>query len=103
MAARRRSTLVFFGIIFLLFIFGSSLLGFYTEWLWFQSLGYASVFLRLLNFKFMLVLVMGVVSGLIFYVNGRVLFRLAHQTASAGPASFLSIFPSGWKNNCSVF
>ena len=88
MAARRRSTLIFFGIIFLLFIFGSSLLGFYTEWLWFQSLGYAPVFLRLLNFKFMLALVMGVVSGLIFYVNGRVLFRLAHQTVPAGPRQF---------------
>jgi hypothetical protein len=93
MAVRRRSTLVFFGIILLLFIFGSSLLGFYTEWLWFQSLGYASVFLRLLNFKFMLVLVMGVVSGLIFYVNGQVLFRLAHQTASAAPSQFPFTIP----------
>jgi uncharacterized protein len=88
MAVRRRSTLIFFGIIFLLFIFGSSLLGFYTEWLWFQSLGYAAVFLRLLNFKFTLALVMGLVSGLIFYVNGRILFRLAHQTAPAVPSQF---------------
>ncbi len=93
MAARKRSTLIFFGIIFLLFVFGSSLLGFYTEWLWFQSLGYASVFLRLLNFKFMLALVMGVVSGLIFYANGRVLFRLAHQTVSAGPRQFPFTIP----------
>ena len=88
MAVRRRSTLIFFGIIFLLFVFGSSLLGFYTEWLWFQSLGYAAVFLRLLNFKFTLALVMGLVSGLIFYINGRILFRLAHQTAPAGPSQF---------------
>jgi uncharacterized protein len=88
MAVRRRSTLIFFGIIFLLFVFGSSLLGFYTEWLWFQSLGYAPVFLRLLNFKFMLALVMGVVSGLIFYVNGRILFRLAHQTAPTASRQF---------------
>ena len=88
MAVRRRSTLIFFGIIFLFFIFGSSLLGFYTEWLWFQSLGYAAVFLRLLNFKFTLALVMGLVSGLIFYINGRILFRLAHQTAPAGPSQF---------------
>ncbi len=88
MAVRKRSTLIFFGIIFLLFIFGSSLLGFYTEWLWFQSLGYAAVFLRLLNFKFTLALVMGLVSGLIFYINGRILFRLAHQTAPAAPSQF---------------
>jgi uncharacterized membrane protein (UPF0182 family) len=88
MPARRRSALIFFGILFLLFVFGSSLLGFYTEWLWFQSLGYAPVFLRLLNFKFMLALVMGVVSGLIFYANGRILFRLAHQTAPAGSRQF---------------
>ena len=80
-------------IILLFFIFGSSLLGFYTEWLWFQSLGYAPVFLRLLNFKFMLALVMGVVSGLIFYVNGRVLFRLAHQTSPAGPRQFPFTIP----------
>ncbi|RPH90214.1 MAG: hypothetical protein EHM75_00960, partial [Desulfobacteraceae bacterium] len=88
MAAHKRTTLIFFGVLFLLFVFGSSLLGFYTEWLWFQSLGYAPVFLRLLNFKFTPALVMGLVSGLIFYINGRILFHLAHQPAPANARQF---------------
>ncbi|MBI5586559.1 MAG: UPF0182 family protein [Deltaproteobacteria bacterium] len=88
MAARRRSVYIIVALLIFLFIFGSSLLGFYTEWLWFTSLGYAPVFLRLLNYKFMLALVMGLASGIIFYVNGRILFRLAHQTAPTGRVQF---------------
>ena len=88
MAARRRPTYLIFIVLFLLFIFGSSLLGFYTEWLWFKSLGYASVFLRLLNYKFMLAVVVGLASGILFYINGRILFRLAHQTPPPGPVRF---------------
>ena len=88
MAASRRPTFIFIAILIFLFVFGSSLLGFYTEWLWFKSLGYASVFLRLLNYKFMLALVLGLSSGILFYLNGRLLFRLARQTPPAGPVRF---------------
>jgi hypothetical protein len=88
MAAKRRPAYIIIALLIFLFVFGSSLLGFYTEWLWFASLGYAPVFLRLLNYKFMLAVVMGLVSGILFYVNGRVLFRLAHQTSPSAPVQF---------------
>jgi len=74
--------------LFLLFVLGSSLLGFYTEWLWFQSLTYTSVFLRLLNYKFILGLSLGLVSTLLFYLNGRLVFRLAHTPYSINVENF---------------
>ena len=88
MAARKRSTIIFFGIILFLFIFGSSLLGFYTEWLWFQSLGFAPVFLRLINYKFMLALVMGVITGVIFYAQRPGAFPFGPQRLRPVPVSF---------------
>jgi uncharacterized membrane protein (UPF0182 family) len=75
-------------ILFLLFILGSSLLGFYTEWLWFQSLGYSSIFLRLINYKFLLGLSFGILSALLFYLNGRLVFRLAHTPYSPNIEQF---------------
>ncbi len=88
MAASKRPLYIVVALLIFLLIFGSSLLGFYTEWLWFTSLGYAPVFLRLLNYKFMLAVVMGLASALLFYINGRVLFHLARQTSPAGPVQF---------------
>ena len=78
MAIIKRPFLTIGLIVLVLFIVGSSLLGFYTEWLWFQSLGYASVFMRLINYKFRLGIVLGGISALLFYLNGRLIFRLAH-------------------------
>ena len=65
-------------ILLVLFVVGSSLLGFYTEWLWFKSLGYTSVFLRLINYKLLLGGIFGLISALLFYIHGRLIFRWAH-------------------------
>lgn len=78
MAMIKRPFLILGLFLFVLFVIGSSLLGFYTEWLWFKSLGYTSVFLRLINYKFLLGISLGCVSALLFYLNGRLVFRLAH-------------------------
>jgi uncharacterized protein len=74
----KRPFLILGLFLFVLFVLGSSLLGFYTEWLWFQSLGYTSIFLRLINYKFILGISLGIISALVFYLNGRLVFRLAH-------------------------
>jgi uncharacterized protein len=78
MAIVKRPFLVLSLILIIFFVIGSSLLGFYTEWLWFQSLGFSSVFLRLLNYKFLLGIGLGGASALLFYLNGRLVFHLAH-------------------------
>jgi uncharacterized protein len=82
-------------LLLILFILGSSLLGFYTDWLWFQSLGYTSVFFRLINYKFLLGLGFGGLSALLFYLNGFLLLRLAH-TPYAVNQSALPINIPGW-------
>ncbi|OGP50445.1 MAG: hypothetical protein A2Y79_05990 [Deltaproteobacteria bacterium RBG_13_43_22] len=74
----KRPILTLVLILLVLFIIGSSLLGFYTEWLWFKSLGYTSVFLRLINYKLLLGGLFGIFSALLFYLHGRLVFRLAH-------------------------
>jgi len=81
--------------VIILFALGSSLLGFYTEWLWFQSLGYTSVFIRLIQFKFFLGLVMGLLSALLFYLNGRLLLRWAEPPFSLDLPSFPFKIPYG--------
>jgi uncharacterized protein len=78
MAMIKRPILTLVFILVVLFIVGSSLLGFYTEWLWFKSLGYTSVFLRLINYKLLLGGIFGIISALLFYLHGRLIFRLAH-------------------------
>ena len=78
MAMIKRPILTLVLILLFLFVVGSSLLGFYTEWLWFKSLGYTSVFLRLINYKLLLGGIFGILSALLFYLHGRLVFRLAH-------------------------
>ncbi len=77
-----------------LFVIGSSLLGFYTEWLWFKSLGFTSVFLGLINYKFRLGISIGLLSALLFYLNGRLVFRLAHTPYPVNTETFPLNLPS---------
>ncbi len=72
-------------LLLVLFVVGSSLLGFYTEWLWFKSLGYTSVFLRLINYKLLLGGIFGFLSALLFYLHGRLVFRQAHTPYPLNP------------------
>ncbi len=74
---KRHFLVLMLSLLFLLII-GSTFLGYYTDWLWFQSLGYTSVFLRLINYKFFLGIIFGGFSALLFYLNGRLVFHLAH-------------------------
>jgi uncharacterized protein len=78
MGLLKRPFLVMGVLVLVLFVLGSGFLGFYTDWLWFQSLGYTSVFLRLINYKFFLGIVFGGFAALLFYLNGRLVFSLAH-------------------------
>jgi len=84
----KRPILAMVLILVILLVIVSSLLGFYIEWLWFQSLGYTSVFLRLINYKFLLGIIMGGFSALLFYLNGRLVFRLAHTPYPLNTESF---------------
>ncbi len=59
MAIKKRPFIALVLFLLILFVVGSGLLGFYTEWLWFKSLGYTSVFLRLINYKLLLGSVFG--------------------------------------------
>ena len=56
-------------IIVLLLICGGSLIGLYTDWLWFKSLDYQSVFMRMLSSKIELGAASGLVFFLIIYLN----------------------------------
>jgi uncharacterized protein len=82
MSLLKRPFLIMGLFLLVLFVLGSGFLGFYTDWLWFQSLGYTSVFLRLINYKFFLGIVFGGLSAFLFYLNGLLVFRLAHTPYS---------------------
>jgi uncharacterized protein len=82
--------------VLVLVILGSGSLGFYTDWLWFQSLGYTSVFLRLINYKFFLGIVFGGLSAVLFYLNGRLVFRLAHTPYSPENSQSFPINIPAW-------
>ncbi|MBR4749774.1 MAG: UPF0182 family protein [Abditibacteriota bacterium] len=51
-------------VLVILLVCGGSLIGLYTDWLWFRSLEYQSVFTRMLSSKIEL----GVASGLVFFL-----------------------------------
>lgn len=72
---RKRLFIGFIISFFLLVIFGQSLVVLYTDWLWFGSLGFGSVFVRILDTQGILWLGFGIVSGLLFYVNGMLCNR----------------------------
>ncbi|MBO4547674.1 MAG: UPF0182 family protein, partial [Abditibacteriota bacterium] len=56
-------------ILVILLVCGGSLIGLYTDWLWFRSLEYQSVFTRMLSSKIELGIASGLVFFLIIYVN----------------------------------
>ncbi|RMG55223.1 MAG: UPF0182 family protein [Acidobacteria bacterium] len=66
--ARRFSILVL-AIIFLIFIFGSTAVEMYTDWLWFDHLGFRQVFTTVLLSKLGLGLGVGLISLVVLYAN----------------------------------
>ncbi|MFC1872480.1 UPF0182 family protein [Chloroflexota bacterium] len=62
----------FFSIVaglFFLFILGGIGRGFYTDWLWFQSLGQEAVFAKILSTRLLIFIIAAAVFALIFTVN----------------------------------
>lgn len=71
--------LIFF--LLAIYILGNSVVYLYTDWLWFKSLNYSVLFSRVINTQALLGLVLGVVSGVLFYLNGLLSMRWGGLTA----------------------
>src|SRR6266545_1155504 len=65
---RRLTGLFFFAVLFLIVFFGEAI-SLYTDWLWFQEVGYTQVFTTSLTFKLILALVFGGLFFLLVYFN----------------------------------
>jgi uncharacterized protein len=65
---RRLTGLFFFAVLFLIVFFGEAI-SLYTDWLWFQEVGYTQVFTTSLTFKLILALVVGGLFFLLVYFN----------------------------------
>lgn len=74
--------------LFLFFVFGHSSVVLYTDWLWFKSLNLSLLFTRTLNVQVLLGLGFGLVSGLLFYLNGIFSHRWG-GTVVLGPGEHL--------------
>lgn len=65
---RKLTGLFFFAVLFLIVFFGQAI-SLYTDWLWFQEVGYTQIFVTSLTFKFFLGLVFGGLFALLLYFN----------------------------------
>src|SRR5918992_842189 len=65
---RRLTGLFYFAVFFLIVFFGQAI-SFYTDWLWFQEVGFTQVFTTSLTFKVILALVFGGLFSLLVYFN----------------------------------
>jgi len=65
---RRLPGYVLFISLLLLLFFGQAI-SLYTDWLWFQELGFTQVFTTILTFKFVLALLVGGLFSLLVYFN----------------------------------
>jgi uncharacterized membrane protein (UPF0182 family) len=96
---RRRWTvgkvfLILAGIL-ILFILLNILKGFYTEWLWFSSLGYGSVYTTILKTKVLLFFSAAIIFGLLFFGNLVLATRLAPKTETLWPWAIVSHLQRG--------
>ena len=60
--------LALFAVVVLLLFFRQAI-DLYTDWLWFQEVGYSDLFTKILFFKTLMGLASGVLLGLSIYVN----------------------------------
>jgi len=65
---RRGSSYLLF-VFFLLVLFFGQAISLYTDWLWFQEVGYTEIFTTTLTFKLLLALVFGGLFSLLLYFN----------------------------------
>ena len=82
---RQRLVWGFLGFMFALFVAASLAGGFYVDWLWFTSLGYADVFWRSLAGRWLVGSAGGVVFGGLLLVNLWLALRDAPLLAGAVP------------------
>lgn len=71
---RRLGGLLFFVVLILLLSFGQAV-SLYTDWLWFQGVGYTQVFTTVLAFKFLLGSIFGGLFALLIYLNLKLAAR----------------------------
>ena len=65
---RKLLGLFFFAVLFLIVFFGQAI-SLYTDWLWFQEVGYTQIFTTTLTFKVALALVFGALFALLLYFS----------------------------------
>ena len=73
-----------------LFILLNILKGFYTEWLWFSSLDYGSVYTTILKTKVLIFFSAAIIFGLLFLGNLVLATRLAPKTETLWPWAIVS-------------
>jgi uncharacterized membrane protein (UPF0182 family) len=66
--------LVLFAVLLLFFFFGE-IISLYTDWLWFQAVGFPQVFTTMLTCKTLLAAVFGGLFGLLVYINVKLATR----------------------------
>ena len=69
-----------------LFLLLTKIISLVTDWLWFQEVGYQTVFSVTLLAKFKTGAIFGVVFFLLLYINSRVALRLSEKPLFADPA-----------------
>jgi len=67
--SRRRFILFLFGVFLLVFVFGARVIGFYTDWRWFQEIGLDQVYITILLTRLALGLGVGLFSLGVIYAN----------------------------------
>ncbi len=72
---RRFTGLLFFAVFFL-FIFFGEIISLYTDWLWFQEVGFAGVFKTILQYKLILAVIFGGVFAAWVYFNVKLAAKL---------------------------
>ena len=85
----RRVLLILAGVL-TLFILLSISKGFYSEWLWFSSLDYGSVYTTILKTKVLIFFSAAIVFGLLFFGNLVLATRLAPRTETPWPWDIVS-------------
>ena len=67
--------LLFFAVL-LVFFFLGEIISLYTDWLWFQEVGFLQVFTTMLTYKMLLAAVFGGIFGLVIYINVKIAARV---------------------------
>ncbi|QQS48806.1 MAG: UPF0182 family protein [Acidobacteriota bacterium] len=69
--------LIFLVVAILLFILMPGMINYFTEWLWFDQMGYTNVFLTTLRTRILAGLIPGIVAMLIIWLNFKLALRLS--------------------------